>query len=67
MFWVRRALQREGIGISRYRDAPCHITCEENEGGFKGEIGVGSQLIKVSSVQALIDSIRQIFGPEARN
>lgn len=67
VFWVRRALQREGIGISRYRDAPCHISCQENEGGFEGEIRAGSRLIKVSSVQVLIDNMRQIFAPDTRN
>lgn len=67
LFWVRRALQREGIGISRYRDAPCSVNCQENEAGFEGEIRIGGQTIKVSSVQALIGQVRHIFRPDACN
>ena len=61
LFWAKRALQREGIGISRYRDAPCLIRAFEAENGFEAEITFKDQTSKVSSVQALIEQVHLLF------
>lgn len=61
LFWAKRALQREGLGISRYRDAACLIKVLEAENGFEAEIIFENRSFKVSSVQALIEQVRILF------
>ncbi|SEJ43538.1 iron complex transport system ATP-binding protein [Dyadobacter sp. SG02] len=61
LFWAKRALQREGIGISRYRDAACLIRSFEIGNGFEAEIIFENRTFKVSSVQALIEQIHLLF------
>jgi len=61
LFWAKRALQREGIGVSSYRDAACVIRVSDVENGFEAEIIFQNQTFKVSSVQALIEQIHLIF------
>lgn len=61
LFWAKRALQREGMGIGRYRDAPCRVTVTESDSGFEAEINFGTAAFKVTSVQALIERLRLIF------
>ncbi|SDG95608.1 iron complex transport system ATP-binding protein [Dyadobacter soli] len=61
LFWARRALQREGYGISRYRDVDCVVRVSEAENGFMAEIIFQNQLFKVASVQALIEQMRVFF------
>jgi iron complex transport system ATP-binding protein len=66
VFWAKRALQREGLGISRYRDAACRISATESVNGFEAEIIFENQHLKVASVQALIEQIHRIFPPQDR-
>ncbi|GGN10879.1 iron(III) ABC transporter ATP-binding protein [Dyadobacter beijingensis] len=61
VFWARRALEREGLGISRYRDAPCRISAADTPDGFEAEIFFENLAFKVSSVQELIRQIRPLF------
>lgn len=61
LFWAKRALQREGLGISRYRDAACVIRVLDAKNGFEAEITFKGQTFKVSSVQALIAQIHLLF------
>ena len=61
LFWARRALQREGFGISRYRDAACLIRTSEAENGFEAEIIFENRTFKITSVQALIEQIHLLF------
>ncbi len=61
VFWAKRALQREGLGISRYRDARCLVSALEIENGFEAEIIFENRTYKVSSVQALIEQMRLLF------
>lgn len=63
LFWVRRALQREGLGVGNYRDAPCIIRVFEAKNGFEAEIMYQNQQVKVSSVQALIGHMHLLFPP----
>lgn len=58
MFWAKRALLREGLGLSRYPDAPCRVRVAERGEGFEAEIITAGQVQKVSSVQGLIHQIR---------
>lgn len=67
LFWARRALQREGFGMSRYRDAACLIRALEAENGFEAEIIFENRTFKVSSVQALIEQIHLLFPLHARS
>ncbi|MDR6809565.1 iron complex transport system ATP-binding protein [Dyadobacter sp. BE34] len=61
LFWVRRALQREGLGVSNHRNAPCLVSVFEAENGFEAEIIFQNQQVKVSSVQALIGQMHLFF------
>lgn len=61
LFWVKRALEREGLGISAHRDAPCLIKVFEMENGFEAEITFQNKQVKVSSVQALILQMHVFF------
>ncbi|MGX5858524.1 ABC transporter ATP-binding protein [Dyadobacter jiangsuensis] len=61
LFWVRRALQREGLGVSTYRSAPCLISISEAQNGFEAEIIFQDRQVKVSSVQALIGQMHLLF------
>lgn len=67
LFWAKRALQREGLGISRYRDAACLIRVIEAKNGFEAEIIFQNQTFKVSSVQALIAQIHLLFPTQRRS
>lgn len=67
LFWVRRALQREGLGVSSYRNAPCVISVFEAENGFEAEIIFQNQQVKVSSVQALIGQMHLLFPSSAHS
>lgn len=67
LFWAKRALQREGLGISRYRDAACLIRVIEAKNGFEAEIIFQNQTFKVSSVQALIVQIHLLFPAQRRS
>ncbi|OJV19692.1 MAG: ATP-binding protein [Dyadobacter sp. 50-39] len=67
LFWVKRALQREGFGVSRYRDAPCVIrTLELDKNGFEAEIIFENSAFKVASVQALIAQVHLLFPAHKR-
>lgn len=61
LFWAKRALQRERLGISRYRDAACLIRVFDVENGFEAEIIFQNQTSKVSSIQALIAQMHLLF------
>ncbi|WP_353717313.1 ABC transporter ATP-binding protein [Dyadobacter sp. 676] len=67
VFWAKRALQREGLGISRYRDAPCRITASETENGFEAEINFENRLCRVTSVQELVGQMRLYFSNDLSN
>lgn len=67
LFWAKRALQREGLGISRYRDAPCLIQVFEAENGFEAEIIFENKTLKVASVQALIAQMHELFPARERS
>ncbi|MGN7890414.1 ABC transporter ATP-binding protein [Dyadobacter sp. 22481] len=67
LFWAKRALQREGLGISRYRDAPCLIRVADAKNGFEAEIIFQNQTFKVSSVQALIVQMHLLFPSHGRS
>lgn len=66
LFWARRALQREGFGMSRYRDAACLIRTSEVQNGFEAEIIFENRTFKVASVQALIEEIHLLFPLQER-
>lgn len=66
LFWAKRALQREGLGISRYRDAACLVRIVDAENGFQAEIIFQNQTFKVSSVQALITQMHLLFPAQLR-
>ncbi|MCF0071385.1 ABC transporter ATP-binding protein [Dyadobacter sp. CY261] len=63
VFWAKRALMREGLGISKYRNAPCRISVVDNDNGFEAEISFENHSLKVSSVQALLMQLC-VFFPE---
>ncbi|WP_342086615.1 ABC transporter ATP-binding protein [Dyadobacter sp. OTU695] len=67
LFWAKRALQRNGLGISRYRDAACLVRVVDAENGFQAEIIFQNQTFKVSSVQALITQIHLLFPAQSRS
>lgn len=67
LFWAKRALQREGLGISRYRDAACVVRIVDAENGFQAEIIFQNQTFKVSSVQALITQMHLLFPAQLRS
>lgn len=67
LFWTKRALQREGLGVSRYRDAACLIRVSEVENGFEAEIIFGNHTSKVTSVQALITQMHLLFPARERS
>ncbi|MBO9617327.1 MAG: ABC transporter ATP-binding protein [Dyadobacter sp.] len=67
LFWAKRALQREGLGVSTYRDAPCLIRVFEVENGFESEIIYQDRRVKVSSVQALIEQMHLLFPSHTRS
>jgi iron complex transport system ATP-binding protein len=61
VFWTKRALQREGWGISRYRDAACVIASRDNGKGAVWEISLHGKTTQVASMAALIQNLRLLF------
>lgn len=66
VFWAKRALQRKGMGIAKHPDAPCTVLVSETQEGVEAQIRFENKIVKVASIQELIERTRMIF-PQSAN
>ena len=60
IFWTKRALQREGYGISESADALYKVTCETGNNVPQWQLEYQNRTTKFASISALVTGIKFI-------